>query len=957
MKRIFTILTLIIMAQLAHAQYYVVGQDPADIKWRQINTNNFQLIYPAEFELKAQNLAYVLEKVYDYSGHTLQHQPRKISVLLHTKTVRSNGFAVWAPARVEMFTTPHQGIYPHNWLEQLAIHEFRHVVQIDKIDAELPSIFKILLGQQAAGIVIGAYLPFWFLEGDAVVTETALSNSGRGRLPSFAMELKAIAVERGNNPYTKAYLGSYRDHVPNYYQMGYQLVAGTRAKYGPDVWSEAVRKAGRNPLSLNAFERGLKDKTGHSKASLYDEIFKGLLSKWRSEDEQKVLTPNTIISPIHKHYTSYRYPHFITDTTFFAVRSSISDVDRFVSIDSKGEEQILFTPGSFFEESLSFAHNKVYWIERKADIRWAHREFSLLRIFDIKTKMMREKRMEDKIYAPQISPDEEKIVAVKVNPLNHVTLVILSANTLEIEREIANPADWFFITPTFSADAKKIVAIALGQEGKAVMTYDLRTNQYKTLTPFSTNEIRKPVATTQKIYFSSAQNGTDNIYALDLDDLSIAQLTSSRFGIRDVQVSPSGEKVIYSDYAAAGFKVVTAEEDDFLWEKPTLRSSVNKIVTAISEDELGIIKAQKPDSILYKSMTYSKLGNLFNFHSWAPASIDADDNEIKPGFSVMSQDKLSTAITQLGYEYDLDNKVGKWFVDFEYAGQFPVFEIRSEYGKNKSSYLQVFVDEDENPVDTTLIGFSWREWTTTGSVKIPLNLSHGKWYRLLQPEVELGYTKYMHNSSTPSQFFSGNIIPVNYRIYFHNLHRQSLRDIQPRLGNIIDLNFRHTPIGNANFGSLWAAEGYQYLPGFFKHHGFTLYGAYQKKNPKTFAFSDEINLPRGYGRFSNTQLFTFRSDYVLPICYPDLNLGRLAYLKRLRLNLFYDYGWANTIALMNERAFNYKLSYTSIGGTLYSDGHLLQFKTPVTIGGRITHLLKNGNTTFEMVANINFDAL
>src|SRR5665647_2165519 len=228
MKRYLLIFFLALLPYLLAAQYYSVGEDPSGIRWRQINTTNFQIIYPTDFEIKAQRLASILEKVYVDAGTSLQHQPRKISVILHTSTVRSNGFAAWAPARVELFTTPDQEIYAQEWLEQLAIHEFRHVVQIDKIGSELPKIFKIILGEQAAVLAIGAYLPFWFLEGDAVVTETALSHSGRGRVPSFEMELKAQSVEKRKFSYDKAYLGSYKDYIPDYYQLGYQIVAGVR---------------------------------------------------------------------------------------------------------------------------------------------------------------------------------------------------------------------------------------------------------------------------------------------------------------------------------------------------------------------------------------------------------------------------------------------------------------------------------------------------------------------------------------------------------------------------------------------------------------------------------------------------------------------------------------------------------------------------------------------------------
>src|SRR6056297_1344178 len=124
MKRTLLLIFFYWISNLAFAQYFQTGQDPASIKWRQINTENFQLIYPDYYEEQAQELAGKLEAVYNYGSYSLKHKPRKISVILHTQTVKSNGLVAWAPQRAEFYTTPHQAIYPQDWLEQLVIHEF-----------------------------------------------------------------------------------------------------------------------------------------------------------------------------------------------------------------------------------------------------------------------------------------------------------------------------------------------------------------------------------------------------------------------------------------------------------------------------------------------------------------------------------------------------------------------------------------------------------------------------------------------------------------------------------------------------------------------------------------------------------------------------------------------------------------------------------------------------------------
>jgi hypothetical protein len=92
-----------------------------------------------------------------------------------------------------------------------------------------------LFGEQATAIVSGLFVPMWFMEGDAVCTETAISHSGRGRIPSFEMEIRSQMLQKGMFSYDKAVFGSYRDFIPDQYVLGYQIVANTRRRFGSAI--------------------------------------------------------------------------------------------------------------------------------------------------------------------------------------------------------------------------------------------------------------------------------------------------------------------------------------------------------------------------------------------------------------------------------------------------------------------------------------------------------------------------------------------------------------------------------------------------------------------------------------------------------------------------------------------------------------------------------------------------
>src|SRR5690606_31261164 len=142
--------SLVVFSQIFNDDQY-----PPSVKWRQIQTENFQLIYPSAFENEAQQLADKLTKLRELVSADLGKEPRKISIILHNQTVESNGNVQLAPRRSEFFTTPPQQGDFQNWLDNLAIHELRHVVQFDKLTGYLRAPFF----EQLALAIYGVTLP------------------------------------------------------------------------------------------------------------------------------------------------------------------------------------------------------------------------------------------------------------------------------------------------------------------------------------------------------------------------------------------------------------------------------------------------------------------------------------------------------------------------------------------------------------------------------------------------------------------------------------------------------------------------------------------------------------------------------------------------------------------------------------------------------------------------------
>ena len=962
----FLVGTMLILLSLipysSRAQYFVVGQDPASIKWRQINTENFQIIYPSDYETEANRVAHLFETVYLHSGVTLKHQPKKISVLLHTKSMQSNGFVAWSPSRVELFPTPGQENYSQEWMEQLAIHELRHHVQIDKIQTELPMIFRILLGEQAASIVIGAYLPFWFLEGDAVVTETAFSHSGRGRLPAFSMELKALVDEKGIFSFDKAYLGSYKDYLPDYYQLGYQMVSNIRNQNGGEVWGDVLHHIAKHPLGLNSLSMGLRNSTGKTQDEYYRTIMKNLreTSPFKFNNQADTIDKTSGLVEKSKFYTSYRYPFFVNDSTVVAMKTGIDQIPSIVMIDHLKHEKRIFTPGVVLDESLSFANGEIIWVESKPDLRWTHHEKSLLRIFNLERGELWEKVYEEKLFAPAISPDGKKIAAVKFDHQNICSIVLVNRENGEIFRTYKAPEYHEFFTPSWSSDQKNLYAVALDNKGKSIITIDLDHGKIEKLTESVFGEIKKPIQRAEYLYYSSDLAGKNEGYALDLTTKQNYKILTAKYGIRDLQCSSNGNSLLFADYTANGFKLARKESDRTAWtvmdEKQRFQDTLSKRLT---EQEKGVIDFGHPDTSRYKSSKYLKIKNLINIHSWSPLYINPDQSVINTGFSIVSQNKLATTITQFGYDYSTINQTGKWIGKFEYAGWYPVLRLYGDYGREYSRYYQINRHYNSKNVlmsqDTVAVPFFRKVMNLHLDATLPLNFSKGKMYRMIEPEIQIGYSHYWKEPSTPSAIFSGSYTPFTYRIYAHNLRQQSTRDIQTKWGQIINLQYRNTPLGDRKLGNIASMEGTLYFPGLFNSHGLRFYGGYQIKNSDTSFFGDLIAYPRGYMDMENNRLFTFRSDYVLPLLTPDWNIWHLYYLKRVSLRLHYDFAQISSPIFQTSSTLNQTL--ISTGGELLTECHFLRFLAPVKMGLRESYLIESKMVTSEFVFSISFSGL
>ncbi len=954
----------IILCKSSPAQYFTTGTDPASIHWRQINTKRFKLIYPASFEKNSQYLSNILEMVVRSDTHTLSAKVPKIPIVIHQQSSVSNGVTVWAPKRIEMYPCPPQDIYGEEWLEQLAIHEYRHAVQTSKMNRGFTRILYYLFGEQVTGTVLGLYIPRWFLEGDAVSIETALSASGRGRLAGFESTLRAQLLEKGQYSYDKAVLGSYKTFVPDYYSLGYFLVAKTREMYSAGLWNSTLDRVAKYPFIVIPFSSGIKKITGLPKVKLYSQTLSELDRLWSQQATGIIYTDHRLVTkPDPKNFTLYQLPCQLNDSTFIAEKKSMDDIDRFVLVNNHGREKKLFTPGLYLNQSVSVAGNLLVWVEAAPDIRWNNRDYTIIKVYDIHTKKIRNLTKRSRYFAARISPDGTKVAAIHVTLNNESSLVILDIKTGKLLKTFNFGNKALAITPSWNDNNTKITMTLLNEKGKCVGLLNLTTGKFTQYVPYDYNKISGPSFFYKHyILYTGDYSGIENIYAVDTLTRQIYQVTSSRFGARDPNFTADHQRMIYSEYSSDGSMIAETRLDTTKWialanvkdnsiklynslalqEKINIQDSVlhYNIYKMIQNTDYDLAK----DSIrgtIFKSKKYHKGLTLFNIHSWAPASFDINNLMLHPGVSFLSQNVLSTTIATAGYDYNINEGTGKVFADLSYQGLYPVFDLTFSYG-GRSSYYIIRKSSEAIP-------FKWEEMNFTGTISIPWNFTHGKYYRFVTPSIGTSLLDVIHTSGTPSFYTKGLIQTMNYRLYASNYIRSNPKDMFPKWGQTIDFQFRDTPFQGNSMGSIISVATNLFFPGFFNHHSFRFYGGIQesKINPFSFyQFSDIINYPRGFTGQESKDLYSLSLNYKFPLFYPDLSLGSLLYFKRFKLNLFYDYA---------EGTLDKNLSiYRSAGLELMADLHILRFLIPFEFGVRSIYFPDTNSWGFEFLYSINY---
>jgi hypothetical protein len=640
----------------------------------------------------------------------------------------------------------------------------------------------------------------------------------------------------------------------------------------------------------------------------------------------------------------------VNDSLVFAEKSGIDQINEFVLIDREGNEKRIHRPGFYDPANISVKGGKVVWTEIISDVRWARSNYSVIKVFDMKTGTEKMLTSKSRYFAPDLSPDGKKVVAVETDLQNQYFLVVLNEKNGEVQHRIPSPGNRYLQFPVWAADQQGIYMTVLGTAGKKIMYYGLEEAVWKSLFDAGSKDIAELYAGKDYLLFRGTFSGIDNIYAINLFTYECQRVTSSRFGAFMPSLSTGGDRLIYSDYTSMGFNAVESSFDPgrFIPLEEVMKGS-EQLNLPTAEEEENVPEPSRQVQEKFETRPYRKITNLFNFHSWIPLYFDIDDPSIEeipvsPGVMVFSQNRLSTATTTLGYEYrDKDHFV---HAAFTYTGWFPVFKLSYDFGG--TPYVGSPPSGVEKPTTVST------DMSLNLEVSLPLDLTTSKWVTGIRPSIESRYSRAYFYYDSQNAFKSGMTF-LDYRFYAYNYLRKAYRDILPRVGQVFDLRYVDTPFEDEQLGSTLAGTGVLYFPGFLRHQTLKILGAAQKQKPGNYLMGNLISMPRGIENHTAVGLQKISLDYVFPLFYPDWNIWRAAYFKRFRGAVFYDHAWGQEVYIRHSEDGPVDQIFRSMGLELTTDVHLAQFIFPFNMGGRVIYLPDTQETRAEFIFSVDLN--
>ena len=831
LKNILLTLMLLIPS-VAGAQFYVTGDDPGKLRWNYLDTESYRFIYPKGADSLAKVYVSQLEKyripVSRTTGYLTGHGDGKLMpVVMHAYNT-SNGSVAWAPKRMDLFTIP--SAYdpePLPWPTMLALHESRHITQMQFGMTNSMKPFNYVFGEMFNILVSLAYQGMFTIEGDAVIAETALTRSGRGRTADF-LNYYMVAFDQGDyRTFPRWLYGSQRHYTPDHYALGYMTIGGIRYIYDyPYILKESYDRASRIIVDFIPVKTSAKRKAGLKR---FEQVFEAVRDTmkgiWTAETEARApFISGEPVTAVPRLYTDYEN-NVAFGNDIYSIKRGFLTTPVLVRIDSMGREHKISRFAS--QTSLirpSVSQGRMYWSENIPDERWSMKSDSRIRYIE-PARNARKRNLTDRkslLFNPSSSEDGFKIATVQYHPEGGSSLVIRSAYDGGSSITTAAPDSVQLLETAWIG--KELYITGLSDDGYGIYSISAgKGHEWKTVLNPHPVMIKDFNAYGEELMFTCDRTGVNELYHFNPQTGELHQKTSTRYGASDFTYSSDGSWLYYSSQTLKGMQMFRISADSLI-NRPVEYSDIHKYVIAdrLAEQEKAAAQAAgfkqavtDVDYTVSQPRRYSKFGHAFNLHSWTPVYVSVDKimnmsydriwQAASLGVAGIMQNSLSTGVGEFGYSAHKDPyNPSKWrhsgHVKYTYSGLYPVIEVAVDINDRAARQYNITGVTQEGRTSVSLSSKELPSPYMEGriSMYIPFNLTSGGWNKGFIPKVSYRISNDMFNTSAAILSNDGNLYEDNSVVGFNGTYYLPGASILPSfIGATKGKNtFRHSLSGS-----------------------------------------------------------------------------------------------------------------------------------------------------------------
>lgn len=924
-----TLLILIFVANFAHAQIDIMQSSP-EIKWHTIENKSVKLIYPNYFEAESKYVANLIEHYSHVAGQSFGiTQPQKFPLIIRPEVALPNGYVTLMPRRSEWFPSAmfSPALGSTEWLQTLAIHEYRHINQMDYFSkGRGTKIIRSIMGDTGKQLAMAFAMPTWYMEGDAVWAETKYTDAGRGRSPRFLERLKALVISDQIPTFDEFVGGSYRTRLANHYVFGYALVSYARLKFGDDVWKTIMLKSADFPYPTR-FYYTFDKVTGQRFEDFYTEAMNDLKEKWSQDKLPKVAKPD---------FRENYFPQKVGNALYY-ISQTLDSYPTIIKEENGKKTHV--TQLYFFQDlnQIHFGTQHAVTTEFTPDNRYGHKNFSDLLLIDLQSGAKQRLTSERALYNPRINKSGTQIIAIEFTKDQAWSIVEFDLSGNLISR--TPHKDGKFVEVQY-LDDKKAIALSLDKKGyRSIVEVDLTSQSIsKTLLESSRNMITAiQVAPDHSVILEAQYKGRSEIIRITND--SVFQCTNSQVGAHTP--SSDGVNVYYSDVDANGSlnaqtpvaackTIAMAELTGFRYLGDGPSDNYNKF-PLVQFPEQESLYTQNVDT--YDSRDYSELDiHGLRPHSWGFVIGRGT------GLGVQIDNYLRTLGTGVLLGSDAEEGQSYLGAHIDYKKYYPIMSLTAE---NRNRLTKNYLTNDQT---------GWTEKNIGFSLLLPYIFKAGLYNFSASVSGRSEYTdtnsfklNEVQIPGSGSFYKTGGALTLSV-----SKDSTSRAIIAPWL---LDYTLRYDDAQSSNDSS--STSSYRVLqsstlqtPGIFDNDGIqiTYNEQIQTENSSAYRFVPSIGFfnyvfSRGYNYREVSRFQKSSANYVFPVAYPNWNISRYYYIKRVYGTLFYDSTRIPSVSANSQ--------LDSYGAEVMLESLFFRI-LPMTLGARVAYRALDSETRSEV---------